>query len=92
MLVEEGPDVGAGDVQGPGSGQAGAVHASFTDLALLADQAGIDIDPHIPGSRSLHITRAYVRAFVDQHLRGEPQSLLDQPSRRYPEVTFCSPH
>ena len=71
---------------------AGAVHASFTDLALLADQAGIDIDPHIPGSRSLHITRAYVLAFFDQHLRGEPQSLLDQPSRRYPEVTFCSPH
>ena len=70
---------------------AGAVHASFTDLALLADQAGIDIDPHIPGSRSLHITRAYVLAFFDQHLRGEPQSLLDQPSRRYPEVTFCSP-
>jgi hypothetical protein len=69
---------------------AGAVHASFTDLALLADQAGIDIDAGIPGSRSLDITRAYVRAFFDQHLRGEPQSLLDQPSRRYPEVTFCS--
>jgi hypothetical protein len=37
------------------------------------------------------ITRAYVRAFFDQHLRGKPQSLLDQPSPRYPEVTFCSP-
>ena len=36
----------------------------------------------------LDITRAYVRAFFDQHLRGEPQSLLDQPSPRYPEVTF----
>ena len=24
-------------------------------------------------------------------LRSEPQALLDQPSRRYPEVTFCSP-
>jgi dienelactone hydrolase len=71
---------------------AGAVHASFTDLALLADQAGIDIGAGIPGARSLDITRAYVRAFFDQHLRGEPQSLLDQPSRRFPEVTFCSPH
>jgi hypothetical protein len=70
---------------------AGAVHASFTDLALLADQAGIDIDAALRGARSLDITRAYVRAFFDQHLRGQPQLLLDQPSSRYPEVTFASP-
>jgi len=70
---------------------AGAVHASFTDLALLADQAGIDLAPHLPGARSLEITRAYVRALFDQHLRGEPQLLLDGPSPRFPEVTFCSP-
>ena len=70
---------------------AGAVHASFTDLALLADQIGIDIDAGLSGARSLDITRAYVRAFFDQHLRGRPQSLLDQPSQSYPEVTFCSP-
>ena len=70
---------------------AGAVHASFTDLALLADQIGIDIGARLPGARSLDITRAYVRAFFDQHLRGEPQALMDQPSARYPEVTFCSP-
>ena len=68
---------------------AGAIHASFTDLALLADQIGIDIGAGLPGARSLDITRAYVRAFFDQHLRGEPQALLDQPSPRYPEVTFC---
>ena len=70
---------------------AGAVHASFTDLALLADQVGIDIGAGLSGARSLDITRAYVRAFFDQHLRGRPQALLDQPSPRYPEVTFCSP-
>jgi hypothetical protein len=70
---------------------AGAVHASFTDLVLLADQLGIDIDAHLPGARSLDITRAYVRAFFDQHLRGRPQALLDQPSPRYEEVMFCSP-
>jgi dienelactone hydrolase len=70
---------------------AGAVHASFTDLGLLADQLGLDIDAGLPGARSLDITRAYVRAFFDQHLCGKPQSLLDQPSPRYPEVTFCSP-
>ena len=70
---------------------AGAVHASFTDLALLADQIGIDIDAGISGARSLDITRAFVRAFFDQHLRGTPQALLDQRSPRYPEVIFCSP-
>ncbi len=36
------------------------------------------------------LTGAYVRAFFDQHLRNKPQSLLDQPSPRYPEVTCCS--
>jgi dienelactone hydrolase len=70
---------------------AGAVHASFTDLALLADQVGIDTGAALSGARSLDITRAYVRAFFDQHLRSRPQALLDQPSPRYPEVTFCSP-
>jgi dienelactone hydrolase len=70
---------------------AGAVHASFTDLALLADQIGLDIGADTRGARSLDITRAYVRAFFDQHLRGTPHALLDQPSPRYPEVTFCSP-
>ena len=70
---------------------AGAVHASFTDLGMLADQIGIDIGAGIPGARSLDIARAYVRAFFDLHLRGEPQALLDQASPRYPEVTFCSP-
>jgi predicted dienelactone hydrolase len=70
---------------------AGAVHASFTDFGLLADEAGIDIGAGLSGARSLDITRAYVRAFFDQHLRGSPQALLDQPSPRYPEVTFCSP-
>ena len=68
---------------------AGAMHASFTDLALLADQTGIDLGAGLPGARSLDITRAYVRAFFDQHLRSRPQALLDQPSPRYPEVTFC---
>jgi hypothetical protein len=70
---------------------AGAIHASFSDLGLLADQVGIDVGAGLPGARSLDITRVYVRAFFDQHLRSEPQALLDQPSPRYPEVTFCSP-
>jgi dienelactone hydrolase len=70
---------------------AGAVHASFTDLALLADQIGIDTGADLPGARSLDITRGYVRAFFDLHLCGSPRALLDQPSPSYPEITFCTP-
>ena len=70
---------------------AGAIHASFTDLPLVADQAGIDVGAHLPGARSLDIIRAYVLAFFDEHLRGERQSLLDGPSARYPEVGFRFP-
>jgi len=59
---------------------AGAIHASFTDLALLAGQLGTGTRAGLPGARSLDITRAYVRACPDQHLRGRPPALLDQPS------------
>jgi dienelactone hydrolase len=69
----------------------GAIHASFTDFAFLADQIGADTGAGMSGARSLDITRAYVRAFLDEHLRSTPQALLDQPSPRYPEVRFCSP-
>jgi hypothetical protein len=70
---------------------ASAKHASFTDLGLLADQAGIDIGAGLRGGRALEVTRGYVRAFFDEHLRGTPQALLDRASPQFPEVMFCSP-
>jgi hypothetical protein len=39
----------------------------------------------------VEITRGYVRAFVDLHLRGKSQPLLERPSPLYSEVGFCSP-
>ncbi|MFC7531758.1 hypothetical protein [Actinoplanes sp. GCM10030250] len=69
----------------------GAVHASFTDVAVLAGQIGLDTGAELSGTRSLEITRAYVRAFFDRHLRGAPRPLLDRPSARHPEVTLCTP-
>ncbi|MFD9892505.1 alpha/beta hydrolase family protein [Amycolatopsis sp. NPDC059027] len=68
----------------------GVVHQSFTDLVLLGDQLGVDFGAEQPGARTMDITRAYARAFFDEHLRGRPQPLLDRPSPRYPEVRFCS--
>jgi hypothetical protein len=67
----------------------GAVHASFTDLGLLADQLRIDLGTPLPGGRGLAIIRACVRAFFDQHLRGQCQSLRDETSARYPEVEIA---
>ncbi|MFG3706421.1 hypothetical protein ACGF7U_17055 [Micromonospora sp. NPDC047670] len=69
----------------------GAQHASFTDIGLLAEQVGLDIGADLPAIRAVKVTRAYVRAFFDLHLRHANHSMLDGPSPRYPEVTFCVP-
>ena len=69
----------------------GSVHSSFTDYDMLMNQVGVDLGSALPGTRSVVITRAYVHAFFELHLRGIPQPLLEQPSTRYPEVRFCAP-
>ncbi|GAA3594667.1 alpha/beta hydrolase [Nonomuraea rosea] len=69
----------------------GAEHTSFTDLGVLTDQLGIDDGSEIPGARAMKITRTYVAAFFDLHLRKKPQPLLDKPAASYPEITFCVP-
>ncbi|WP_103341159.1 alpha/beta hydrolase family protein [Amycolatopsis sp. CA-126428] len=66
----------------------GTVHASFTDLGVLAGQLGVDIGDSIDPYRALAITRTYVSAFFDLNLRCRPQPLLAAPSPAYPEVTF----
>jgi predicted dienelactone hydrolase len=65
----------------------GAQHASFTDVGLVGDEFGVDYGAKTTALRTQEITRAYVNAFFDQHLRGEPRPILDQPG--YPEVSFC---
>lgn len=69
----------------------GAVHSSFTDVAPLAEQLGVDVGADLAGARGTEITRRYVRAFLDLHVRGKAQPLLDGPSAGYPEVGFCAP-
>ncbi|MCZ4558552.1 alpha/beta hydrolase [Rhodococcus maanshanensis] len=76
---------------------AGAGHASFTDIPALAERLGMPvgaaspIGAALPGGRSVDLTRVYVGAFFDQHLRGVPQPILDGPSPAYPEVRFNNP-
>ncbi|MER7501947.1 dienelactone hydrolase family protein [Nonomuraea pusilla] len=66
-------------------------HASFTDLSVLRRVAGAPDSGGLPPRRSLEITRTYVGAFFDLHLKGEKRPLLDGPSPDAPEVAFHTP-
>ncbi|GAA4906097.1 platelet-activating factor acetylhydrolase isoform II [Stackebrandtia albiflava] len=65
----------------------GMTHSSFTDFAPLADDLDIPLQ-ELPGARCDEITRAYVSAFLAEHLHGEDRPLLDGPSPEFPEVRF----
>ena len=67
---------------------AGANHASFTDITILAQELGLPLPTPLGGLRGSEITRAYVTAFFDKTLKGRCEPLLDGPSPAYPEVTF----
>ncbi|WP_234025044.1 alpha/beta hydrolase [Streptomyces sp. MspMP-M5] len=71
---------------------AGSNHLSFLDLPVLATQLGVSApSAPLPGQRAAQITRSYVGAFFDQHLRGIQKPLLDGPSKANPEVRFELP-
>jgi hypothetical protein len=66
-----------------------ADHYSFTDLDLLVQQAGAGIPMPLDPARGIRLTRTYVDAFLDQHLRGIPSdcSTAQQPtSQRSPST------
>jgi hypothetical protein len=72
----------------------GSRHQTYTDLAAVLPQAGVDqqvvereigtVDP----ARAVAAERAYVTSFFDRWLRGHDDHLLDGPSPRYPDVVF----
>ncbi|WP_219507644.1 alpha/beta hydrolase family protein [Nonomuraea ceibae] len=68
---------------------AGAEHQSFTDGPVLTAAFGVKPATGIMAAgRAVELTRTYVAAFLDRHLRGTRQPLLDGPSPRHPDVTF----
>lgn len=69
---------------------AGSDHMSFSDAPLITEHFGLPQTP-LPAKRAVKLTRTYVAAFFDQHLRGRPQPLLKGPSDANPEVKFHSP-
>ncbi|MCY0949606.1 alpha/beta hydrolase family protein [Streptomyces sp. H27-S2] len=71
---------------------AGSGHFTFTDFPAIGDQLGLpDPQTPFPGARSVELTRRYVGAFFDLHLRGRPQPVLDGPAADAPEVRFHTP-
>jgi len=76
----------------------GSGHNSFTDFQVMVPQAAgvLHLPPDavqalvgtINPDRSIINQRAYLTAFFDLHLRGCHSHLLDQPSRRFPEMQF----
>ncbi|MFH8410770.1 alpha/beta hydrolase family protein [Streptomyces sp. NPDC018019] len=77
----------------------GADHYTFSDAPAIGDQLGFPFpgvsatapQSALPGKRAIGITRAYVSAFFDLHLRHIPQPLLDGPTEDNPEVKFNDP-
>ncbi|MDA0635531.1 alpha/beta hydrolase [Nonomuraea sp. MCN248] len=70
----------------------GADHQSFTDLPVLTDAFGMKAaGDALPAARASELTRTYVAAFLDQHLKGRRQPVLDGPSSRHPEAEHCAP-
>ncbi|MEY9929306.1 dienelactone hydrolase [Catenulispora sp. GP43] len=66
----------------------GSNHATFTDIPVLAQEAGITPPTSIDPLRGTVITREYVTAFFDQSLKGIHQPLLDGPTPGNPDVLF----
>lgn len=74
-----------------------SLHGNFSDLPLLADVSGFrDVDPDfvngvlgmINGTRTMNVFTAYISAFFDTVLEGKRGTLLEGPSKEYPEVYF----
>ncbi|MFE0080476.1 alpha/beta hydrolase family protein [[Kitasatospora] papulosa] len=71
----------------------GSYHSTFTDAPVLGEHLGLPTNPGATLSveRSIRITRDYVAAFIDLHLKNRPQPLLDGQTPDNPEVVFNNP-
>ncbi|MFF2020883.1 alpha/beta hydrolase family protein [Streptomyces sp. NPDC058171] len=68
----------------------GAHHGTFSDFPVITEHYGLPGEPY-PAARGIGITRTYVAAFFDRHLRGAARPILDGPTTGNPEVKFHNP-
>ncbi|MEU6619869.1 alpha/beta hydrolase [Streptomyces litmocidini] len=66
---------------------AGSEHFTFSDGPVIQRHFGLP-QPELPADRAVAVTRTYVAAFFDRHLRGLPRPVLDGPTPANPEVHF----
>ncbi|KEY71719.1 hypothetical protein S7711_02947 [Stachybotrys chartarum IBT 7711] len=66
---------------------AGAVHQDWSDQTFWKIWGTTRPLGTIDGRRMVQIRSAFVRAFFDEHLKGEESPLLDVPAEDFPEVT-----
>jgi hypothetical protein len=65
----------------------GMFHANLTDIPYWSPLfPWLGVTGPLDRSRAHDIINAYSLAFFDRHLKGSAQTLLDGPSRLYPEV------
>lgn len=77
----------------------GSAHGTFTDFPDVLDVLGLagslpseveELLGSINAERALEIVTVYVTAFFDRVLKGKKGSVLDGPSKQYPEVSFAT--
>lgn len=66
---------------------AGAEHFTFSDYPVIQSRFGLP-EQALPADRAVAVTRTYVAAFFDRHLRGLARPVLDGPTPDHPEVHF----
>ncbi len=67
----------------------GMFHVNFSDAPYFSPiMSQIGLTGPIDGQRGQDIVNAYSLAFFDKHLKGQPETLLDGPTKQYPEVLF----
>ncbi|MFC4959731.1 alpha/beta hydrolase family protein [Streptomyces mauvecolor] len=69
---------------------AGSNHGTFTDNPLFFEELGLPEPPGttITAARGVELTRKYVAAFFDLHLKGIDRPVLDGPTAENPEISF----
>ena len=71
----------------------GMFHVNFTDTPSFSPLAArIGMTGPIDAGRGHDIVNAYTVAFFDRHLKGSAVTLLDGPSRAYPDAIFETTH
>ncbi|WP_137991560.1 alpha/beta hydrolase family protein [Streptomyces vilmorinianum] len=68
----------------------GSEHFTFSDSPVVLSHFGLP-QPPLPADRAITLTRTFVAAFFDEHLRATPQPVLTGPTPAHPEARFHTP-